>query len=107
LVRYYEEGNLNALVGMFTENARVNEGSGTAFIRDEYAGFFAETAVRRLTVAGLDWRAADGGRLIGTGFFISSAQGNPGGRWRYQRGELRIDLVPSMGSFKISRMTHR
>jgi hypothetical protein len=94
-------------VRLFTPNARVSEGSGTAFIRQDYASLFSRTAERQLSIGKVTWRSAGGGKIVGTGAYRVGTKESPDASWRYASGSLRIELTPSMGSYKISQLLHR
>jgi hypothetical protein len=45
--------------------------------------------------------------IVGTGTFRVGTKQTPGAEWRHASGSLRIELVPALGSYKISKLLHR
>jgi hypothetical protein len=93
-------------VSLFTANAVVNNGVGTAAIRKAYSDIFAQAGQRRMTIAGLTWRKAPDQRLVGRGTIRIGTRSGSQPAWRSTAGTLEIELVPWMGDHKISRLIH-
>jgi hypothetical protein len=106
LASAYGRGDLPAFVSLFASNARVNEGRGTAFIRKDYADFFARTPERSLQVQQIHWRPADDGRLVGTALVRAEVRDKGSFRRRRLTGSLELELVPSGDGFRIAKLLH-
>ena len=107
LTHYYRTGNLDGFVGLFTSNARVNDGSGKGFIRKDYARFFAKAKERRLSIGRLKWSSAANGRMTAKGVYRVSFNDAQKGKWVHSSGKVSFELVPWMSGYKISKMIHR
>ena len=106
LMRYYRAGDLQRLLGLFTADASVTGGKGRSAIRSDYAGLFARTSDRRLSIRKLSWRRTGNGSFVGVGSYRAGTKANPGASWRYSTGTMRIKLVPQKGSYKIAELFH-
>ncbi|MEA3275987.1 MAG: DnaJ domain-containing protein [Pseudomonadota bacterium] len=107
LTRSYQNGDLDGFVGLFAANAQVNDGSGTAFIRSDYADLFSRVPQRRLSVQNLKWRPGGDAKLVGSGTIMVSSNGEGASGWRHSAGTIHFELIPWMGRYKISKMIHR
>jgi hypothetical protein len=106
LASAYGRGDLPTFVALFASNARVNEGRGTAFIRKDYADFFARTPERSLQVQRIHWRPAADGRLVGTAVVRAEVRDRGSFRRRRLAGSLELELIPSGGGFRIAKLLH-
>jgi curved DNA-binding protein CbpA len=107
LTRHYRDGNLDGFVGLFTADARVNEGNGPAVIRAAYGRLFAATSARRLYITGLGWRDVGNGTLVGAGAYSAGTKNSPISPWFYEKGSMSFELVPWKDRYKISKMIYR
>lgn len=106
LTRRYRAGDLQGFLNLFTASARTRSGSGKSAIRSDYAGLFARTSDRRLSIKGLSWRRSGNGGLVGTGTYRAGTKARQGASWRYETGKLHIELVPWRDGYKISKFVH-
>ena len=106
LTHVYGQGDLEGLVNLFTDDARVSEGRGKAFIRADYAAFFAQYPYRYLQIKGMNWQAGKDGRLVGTGSLAVKTRQTHEDAWQRASGTIRFELMPLAGGYKISRMEH-
>lgn len=106
LTHVYGKGDLDGLVSLFTADAQVSEGRGQAFIRADYAAFFAQNPYRQLQIKDMTWQAGKEGRLVGTGSLALKTRQTPGEAWRSANGTIRFELLPVAGGYKISGMEH-
>ena len=60
LVTYYEAGDINAFMDLFSRDASSNDRSTALGIRKDYEGLFANTFARQMELRNLTWRM-DGG----------------------------------------------
>lgn len=104
LTRAYERGDLDALVELFAANARVNGGQGTAFIRQDYQTFFAQTPERKLQIRPPDWRPTDDGRLLGTAHASIVVKPRHTSDQQRLEGTLSFELVETPAGIKIARL---
>ncbi|MBP8197727.1 MAG: hypothetical protein KAX64_04125 [Chromatiaceae bacterium] len=106
LTHVYGQGDLEGLVSLFTADAQVSGGRGKAFIRGDYAAFFAQHPFRQLQIKGMKWQAGKEGRLVGTGSLVVKTRQNSGEAWGSASGTIRFELLPVAGGYKISGMEH-
>ncbi len=106
LINSYHAGNLDGLVGLFTADAQVNNGSGTDFIRKDYAGLFAETSGRRLSIGNLKWESKNGGRAVGRGGYQAHIKERRNATWQSSSGEVLIELAPWMSGYRIAKLIY-
>jgi hypothetical protein len=106
LTHVYGQGDLEGLVSLFTADAQVSGGRGKAFIRGDYAAFFAQHPYRQLQIKGMKWQAGKDGRLVGTGSLVVKTRQNSGEAWWNATGTIRFELLPVAGGYKISGMEH-
>jgi len=97
-------GDLAGVVGLFTANAVVNSGAGTAAIRSEYSELFSLAGQRRMTIWGLTWRKTENRRLSARGAIRIRTRSDPGAAWSTATGMVELEIVPWMGDYKISKM---
>jgi len=104
--RCYKSGDLNCIVRLFSANARVNGGSGTAFIRSDYAAFFQDTSERRLSIRKVRWKKANRSVVTGSGSFESKTRSKASASWQRHTGTIRFELITLGNSYKISEMKY-
>jgi hypothetical protein len=107
LERSYASGDLPGLISLFTANAVVNNGVGSAAIRRAYSDALSGSGKRRLSISNLRWRTGQGEKLVGTGAIRLGSKPGAFSGWRYTAGTIELELVPWMGDYKIARMIHR
>jgi hypothetical protein len=106
LTRSYQAGDLQGFLNLFTPTAQTSGGSGKSFIRADYAGFFARTSDRRLSIFHMQWQQVGNDNIIGNGTYRAGTKVAPDTSWHYSTGTMHIELVPSGDSYKISRLMH-
>jgi hypothetical protein len=106
LTRSYQAGDLQGFLNLFTPTAQTSGGSGKSFIRADYAGFFARTSDRRLSIFHMQWQQVGNDNIIGNGTYRAGTKVAPDMSWHYSTGTMHIELVPSGDSYKISRLMH-
>jgi len=106
LTRSYQAGDLQGFLNLFTTTAQTSGGSGKSFIRADYAGFFARTSDRRLSIFHMQWQQVGNDNIIGNGTYRAGTKVAPDTSWHYSTGTMHIELVPSGDSYKISRLMH-
>lgn len=103
----YENGDLAALVSLFTADAISNDGAGLAFVTRAFSDIFASTGERRMSIFNLKWRTMHDQRLLGTGDIRIGIRPASSSAWSHATGTVEFALVPWMGGYKISMMVHR
>lgn len=106
LERSFANGDLAGLASLFTANAVVDGGVGAAGVRATYADLLAQPGQRRLTITNLKWRHAQDQRLSGHGTLRIGNRSEDQAAWRDRAGTIELELVPSMGDYRISRLIH-
>ncbi len=106
LERSFANGDLAGLASLFAANAVVDGGVGAAGVRATYADLLAEPGQRRLTITSLKWRHAQDQRLRGHGTLRIGNRSEGQAAWRDRAGTIELELVPSMGDYRISRLIH-
>jgi hypothetical protein len=102
----YANGDLPALVGLFTADAIADERAGLAFLRRAYPDISAGVGERRVSISNLRWRTIPDRRLLGTGDIRISSRSSSFSAWRHAAGTIELELTPWMGDYKISKMVH-
>ena len=59
-----------------------------------------------MSISGVKWSPSEHQRLLGRGAIRVGTRSGTQAGWRNATGDLEIELVPWMGDYKISRMTH-
>jgi hypothetical protein len=104
--RSYETGDAGGFAALFTPNAQVNEGRGAAFIRSDYAAFFARVPERRLEVRHLSWRAAPDGKLAVRASVGLAVRDRGRSQWRRLAGVVDFEVVETHRGLRISKMIY-
>ena len=105
LVAYYEAGDLERLVSLFSANAEADGAKGLTRIRKDYAALFETTDMRQLRIGELRWQQ-DKDMVAGSGNFSVSVWRKNGGKPVVQSGVLRIDVVRKSGELLITKLSH-
>jgi len=104
--RSYEAGDAGGFAALFTPNAQVNEGRGAAFIRSDYAAFFARVPERRLEVRRLNWRAAPDGKLAVRASVGLAVRDKGRSQWRRLAGVVDFEVVETHRGLRISKLIY-
>ena len=103
----YRSGDIDALTGLFTANALVNEGHGVTFIRQDYAEFFRRTRERVLHFDLPVWRADPSGKLIGQTRVEVKSRAEGDRTWQSLNGTMEFAIVQTPQGPRIARMLHK
>lgn len=90
-VAAYERGDLEGLMALFDEDARIERG-GRARIRRDYAELFRGSEMRSLRLSGLRW-SGEGETMRGEGAFIARVVRRGEEGMRNVAGSIRVELV--------------
>ena len=107
LTSAYGAGALEALVGLFTPDAKTTDGQGRKFIRADYQNLFATTSHREFNITGLRWDWREDGRTVGTGALTVRARAKGSTIWHQAEGRISLELVPWEGDWRIARMEYQ
>lgn len=107
LTSAYAAGALDALVGLFTPDAKTTDGQGRKVIRADYQNLFATTSRREINISGLRWKEGKDGRAVGTGALTVRAVTNGSKVWQQAKGRISLELVPWEGDWRIARMEYQ
>ena len=107
LTSAYAAGALDALVGLFTPDAKTTDGQGRKFIRADYQNLFATTSRREINISGLRWKEGKEGRAVGTGALTVRAVTHGSKVWQQAKGRISLELVPWEGDWRIARMEYQ
>lgn len=100
----YANGDLPALLGLFSADARNNRG-GLQAIREDYASMFASTSRRALDLTRLRWRR-DASLAHGEGPFVASLRRHDEANDRQVHGRLNLQLRIVGGQWRIAVVRH-
>jgi ketosteroid isomerase-like protein len=87
----YERGDLEGLMSLFDEDARIERG-GRARIRKDYEALFRGSEMRSLRLRDLRW-SGDGELVRGEGAFVARVVRRGEDAMRDIGGSIRIELV--------------
>ena len=106
LKRFYVNGDLHRLTGLFRADAVVNEGSGVASIRRQFAAAFERDSHRRISIFDLSWSQGPDQRLSGEGRIRVLGRESVTSEWHLESGTIEFELVPWRGDYRIAKMIH-
>lgn len=96
----YERGDLGGLMDLFATHARVNGGQGLDQLRRDYAGFFATTRERRISLHNLRWARRGPDASGAARYELHAVKGIGLTRERYQ-GTIQFDVQKRDGQVRI------
>ncbi|TXK65608.1 DnaJ domain-containing protein [Alkalisalibacterium limincola] len=99
----YERGDIEALMAVFTADAR-NRRGGREAIRQDYVGLFRSSRQRRLQWHSMQWQA-DADHARGEGGFVASITPRRGAT-NTVRGRVRVEVVQQGGQARIRELWH-
>lgn len=99
----YERGDIDALMGVFTDDAR-NRRGGREAIRQDYVRLFRSSRQRRLQWHSLDWQPGPD-HALGEGGFVASITPRRG-TTNTVRGRVRVEVVQQGGQVRIRELWH-
>ena len=102
LVTYYEAGDIDAFMDLFSSDASSNDRPTVAGIRKDYQGLFEDTVARRMELKNLHWKVADG-VARGESDYVVEVQARKRGGVDVYRGTLWVQVEPRNG---LARITH-
>lgn len=104
-VTAYNRGNIDSLMGLFSQEARTNDRSNINDIRDDYVQLFKTTRSREIVLTNITWDV-DGTRAVANGFFEAKIQPLAGGDATVYRGKIRIAVTKFEGGILITQLLH-
>ncbi len=88
-LRFYETGNLDQYLRLFSADVRTESYRGINTLRQEYERFFASTTQRSLDFKGVGW-SWENTKAIGSGDIISTTQGSDAQSAIATQGKIRM-----------------
>ncbi|MDH5257087.1 MAG: DnaJ domain-containing protein, partial [Gammaproteobacteria bacterium] len=101
----YEEGNLDAFMTFFTDDASTNEAVNKLAIRKDYEGLFGSTEMRVIDLEKLNWKIKKQ-KAVGKGGFVLTVLGKGGGKVKNFSGLIKLEVVNVNNLLKIKGMFH-
>ncbi|MCF6363602.1 MAG: XrtA-associated ATPase [Gammaproteobacteria bacterium] len=102
LVAYYEAGDINAFMDLFSSDASSDDRSTATGIRKDYQGLFDSTVARRMELQNLHWILEDG-FARGESDYVVEVQTDKHGAVDVYRGTLWVRVEPRKG---LARIVH-
>ncbi len=102
LVAYYEAGDIDAFMDLFSSDASSNDRSTAAGIREDYQSLFDSTVARRMELQNLRW-VLEGGVARGESDYVVEVQTEKHGGVDVYRGTLWVQVEPRKG---LARIVH-
>ncbi|MDH5693852.1 MAG: XrtA-associated ATPase [Gammaproteobacteria bacterium] len=106
LLFVYEGGDLEQLMGLFSESAVSNDSAKKGDIRRDYASLFRTTDMRVLELPNLSWDIRDR-KAVGVGKFTVTVLKKGGLETRSFRGTMEIGLQKEGSQLLINRFMYR
>jgi hypothetical protein len=100
----YRNGDINALMRLFSVGARNNRGGRDAIVFD-YQSLFSSTRSRDLRLMPSGWITREGGATV-LASYEAKVQVDRRSGTTVSRGEIRFDLVEVDGELRISLVRH-
>ncbi|WP_455205299.1 hypothetical protein [Kaarinaea lacus] len=102
---YYNHGDIERLMALFSEQARTNDRTGLSGIRKDYAALFSSTKQRVILISELNWRFSEK-NAVGTGLFEARVQPQSNKETKVYKGRIRISAEKSEKGVLITQMLH-
>ncbi|MDH5326813.1 MAG: hypothetical protein OEZ68_18000 [Gammaproteobacteria bacterium] len=104
-VTYYDDGDVERLMGLFSREARTNETASLDDIRKDYIDLFRSTQTRRINIKSLTWKTS-GKLAVGSGLFEATLQPQNTNDKRTVKGRIRISATKTDKNVFITRLLH-
>jgi general secretion pathway protein A len=105
-VKTYEDGQIEPFMSLFAANAKTNDRQNPAGIREDYAGLFSSTSMRKMTLKNMNWAWEDG-TAKSTGSFVVEVQPNGKDTTSTYKGKLWFNVALVKGQPKITYFAFR
>ena len=106
LKRFYVDGDVHRLTGLFRADAVVNDGVGVASIRRQFSAVFERDPHRRISIFDLSWSQGPDKRLSGEGRIRVLGRESAASEWHLESGTIEFELVPWRGDYRIAKMIY-
>ena len=106
--RAYGDGDLGALIGLFSADAVV-DGGGFTSAREGYAALFSQAGARSMTLSRMSWQRLDAETAVGSAR-VALTTHRPGRSRAASRrfiGSIELELIRSDQGLKIKKLMHR
>ena len=101
----YEEGNVDAFMTFFAEDASTNEASNKLDIRKDYEKLFASTEMRVINLDSLKWKIKRE-KAVGKGDFDVTVLGAGAEEMKKFSGLIKLEVVNTGDKMKLKGMFH-
>lgn len=102
----YKTGDLDLMLGLFTDDARTNERSGKAEIRLDYRELFDATESREFIIKGMRWQQGRDGGVSGEGSFEVNIRFRDDGSENSLTGDIVLHVEKRPQGARITRLLH-
>ena len=103
--RSYNEGDINRLMALFTENASTNDRKNKIGIKADYAELFNNTQTRNLMIKDVKWRLGKD-RAEGAANFVVTVQPKNSPDSNLYKGYIKITAIKHSKGVYITRLIH-
>jgi len=104
-VTAYNRGNIDALMTLFSQEARTNDRSNINDIRDDYEQLFKTTRSREIILTKIVWDV-DGNKAVANGLFEARIRPLSGGEMTVYKGKIRFGVTKFEGGILITQLLH-
>ena len=104
-IQSYENGNIQGLIQLFSENAQSGDSKGRNNIRNEYYQLFRTTSDRQINIYNLNWTFNKAG-AIGNAQIDLTLQKQAKAPIEALQGDIRLVVEKSAGKSRIVKLEH-
>lgn len=104
-VGYYEKGDLEGLISLFSVNVETNDQSTIGGVKEDYQSLFDATRSRQLYIKNMQWKI-NGNTADGQGLFVILVVPNKSSEEQTLKGGLKMTVGNNKNGVFISRLFH-
>ena len=104
-VASYNRGDLDALMTLFSQEARTNDRSNINQIRTDYEQLFQTTKSREIVLSDVTWKF-NANKAVASGLFEAKIQPKTDHKINIYRGKIRIAVTKYEGGILITQLLH-
>ena len=104
-VTSYNRGDIDGLMGLFSQEARTNDRSNIKDIRDDYLQLFQTTKSREIILTNVVWDISNN-RAVANGFFEAKIRPKSSGELNVYKGKIRFSVTKFEGGILITQLLH-
>lgn len=101
----YNRGDVDALMALFSQEARTNDRSNINGIREDYAQLFQTTKSREIVLSDVNWKFT-ANKAVANGLFEAKIQPINNRDINIYRGKIRIAVTKYEGGILITQLLH-